>query len=86
MMDFLFVLKNFAMTLVLVYLLQFKIGGQSLESRFDHWLRRSELSHQSRMAAAGAALFIEESSSQLKNKAQNLWNAQVTEKAEKATK
>ena len=86
MMDLIFVLKNFALTLVLVYVMQFKFGGLSLEARFDQWLRKSEISQQSRTAAMGAALFIEESTSKLKNKVQNLWQEQVAGKSEKASK
>lgn len=86
MTDFLFILKNFAMTLLLVYLMQFKVGGVSLEARFDQWLRRSEISQQSRIAAAGAALFIEESASQISNKARGLWQDKVANKVEKASK
>lgn len=86
MMDLIFVLKNFALTLVLVYVMQFKFAGLSLEARFDQWLRKSELSQQSRTAAVGAALFIEQSTAQLKNKVQNLWREQVNDKSEKASK
>lgn len=78
MTDIIFVLKNFIMTLVLVYLMQFKVGGASLESRFDQWIKKSEISHHSRVAAAGAALFIEESASQVKMKAQSLWSSQTS--------
>lgn len=78
MSDVLFILKNFAMTLVLVYLMQMKVGGLSLEDRFDQWIKKSEISRQSRVAATGAALFIEESASQVKNKAKSLWNDQVS--------
>jgi hypothetical protein len=86
MMDLIFVLKNFALTLALVYLMQFKFAGLSLEARFDQWLRKSEISQQSRSAAMGAALFIEESTSKVKNKMHNLWQEQVGSKSEKASK
>ncbi|MEK6772666.1 MAG: hypothetical protein AABY64_01890 [Bdellovibrionota bacterium] len=81
-----FVLKNFLMTLFLVYLMQFKVGGISLETRFDQWLRNSEISQQVRLTASGATLFIEESAWQIRNKAQSLWNTQVNSKSEKASK
>ena len=81
-----FVLKNFLMTLFIVYLMQFKMGGISFEARFDQWLRHSEISQQVRLTASGATLFIEESASQIRNKAQSLWNNQVNSKSEKASK
>ncbi len=78
MSDVLFILKSFLMTMALVYLMQMKVGGVTLESRFDQWIKSSEISRQSRVAAAGAALFIEESTTQMKNKVQSLWNDKVS--------
>jgi len=81
MSEFIFVLKTFLMALLVVYVMQFKIGGISLESRFDHWVRRSEISSQSRQAAAGAALMIEKNVSIVKEKIQDLWRDNVVPKS-----
>lgn len=49
-----FVVKSLVVTAVIVMLLQFEVGGHTLESRAEKWLVSSEVSSQLRQVAGGA--------------------------------
>ena len=52
--DFFFVAKCFVATLVLVVLLQIKVGGRTLESHTVSWIHRSGVAHHLQDVAEGA--------------------------------
>lgn len=52
--DFFFVVKCFIATVVIVVLLQIKIGGRTLESQTVNWIHRSGFAHQLQDVAEGA--------------------------------
>ncbi len=52
--DIFFVVKCFVATLVIVVLLQIKVGNRTLESHTVNWIHRSDLVHQLQDVAEGA--------------------------------
>ena len=73
MSEFIFVLKTFVATLVIIFCMQMKIGGVTLENRFHHWVRTSSISHSIQTSASGAALALDQGFSIVKTKAKGLW-------------
>ncbi len=53
-----FVLKCFVFTMLLVVLMQVKVGGYSAEAHTFHWLRKSTISQYIQSAAAGGAMAL----------------------------
>lgn len=53
-----FVAKCFVFTMLLIVLLQVKVGGYSLEAHSFHWLRKSTISQYIQSAAAGGAMAL----------------------------
>lgn len=53
-----FVVKCFVFTMVLVILMQVKVGGYSAEAHTFHWLRKSTISQYIQSAAAGGAMAL----------------------------
>ncbi|KYG66826.1 hypothetical protein AZI86_07255 [Bdellovibrio bacteriovorus] len=53
-----FVVKCFVFTMLLVVLMQVKVGGYSIEAHSFHWLRKSTISQYIQSAAAGGAMAL----------------------------
>lgn len=53
-----FVVKSFVFTMLLVVLMQVKVGGYSIEAHSFHWLRKSTISQYIQSAAAGGAMAL----------------------------
>lgn len=53
-----FVVKCFVFTMLLVVLMQVKVGGYSIEAYSFHWLRKSTVSQYIQSAAAGGAMAL----------------------------
>lgn len=49
-----FVLKSLVAAAIVIVVMQFEVGGTSLESRAEHWLVSSPVSLQLRQVASGA--------------------------------
>ena len=53
-----FVVKCLVFTMLLVVLMQVKVGGYSIEAHSFHWLRKSTVSQYIQSAAAGGAMAL----------------------------
>lgn len=53
-----FVVKCLVFTMLLVVLMQVKVGGYSIEAHSFHWLRKSTISQYIQGAAAGGAMAL----------------------------
>jgi hypothetical protein len=53
-----FVAKCFVFTMLLIVLMQVKVGGYSIEAHSFHWLRKSTVSQYIQSAAAGGAMAL----------------------------
>lgn len=53
MSDFIFVVRCFIFTLLIVIMMQFKVSGISIESRVDRFLRNSEITAYLQDVSAG---------------------------------
>jgi hypothetical protein len=58
MSEFMFVLKSFLITVVLIVLMQVKIGTHSAEAYAQNWLTRSSASLYVQSVAAGGAMAL----------------------------
>ena len=58
MTELTYTLKCLAFTVVLTIAMQFKIGGESIESRTYTWLRKSDTSQYIQSVAAGGVLAL----------------------------
>lgn len=58
--DFFFVIKTLLLTIVIVMLLQIKIGPTTLEQKSLNWMRESNAVHALRGVAEGATVAIDE--------------------------
>lgn len=53
-----FVVKCFCFTMVLIVLMQVKVGNASIETHSFHWLQRSTVSQYIQSVAAGGAMAL----------------------------
>lgn len=53
-----FVVKCFVFTMLLIVVMQIKVGGYSIEAHSFHWLRKSTISQYIQSAAAGGAMAL----------------------------
>lgn len=60
MIHLLDILKTLALTFLVVFLLQFRVGGQTLEQRSYQFLTRSDFSMELRATAKGAIRMAED--------------------------
>jgi hypothetical protein len=58
MSELIFVIKSLVITVVLVILMQVKVGNASIEDYSQHWLTRSSVSIYIQSVAAGGALAL----------------------------
>jgi hypothetical protein len=58
MSEFMFVVKCFVFTAILVVMMQLRVGGSTIEAHSFHWLRRSSVSQYIQSVAAGGAMAI----------------------------
>ena len=67
MEEFKFVLKTIFFTMILIVLMQVKVGGASIEAYSFHWLRTSPVSQWVQSAAAGGAMALRNLTSHVKD-------------------
>lgn len=79
MSELLFVVKTFIFTLVFVLLMQFKLGGSTLENRFEHWVQNSTVTMHLQQVAAGATLWCRDNFNWAESKVIGLWKSVVAE-------
>ena len=60
MSEFMFVVKCFAYTLLIAFLMQIKVAGISLEARTEHVLKNSQLTTYLQDASSGGARLLQE--------------------------
>lgn len=71
MEEFKFVMKCFVFTVVLVVLMQVRVGGHSIEAYTFHWLRKSAVSQYVQSAAAGGVMALRNLGGTLKGSVNN---------------
>ncbi len=67
MSEFMFVVKCFVFTAILVVMMQLRVGGASIESYSFHWLRKSTVSLYIQSVAAGGAMALRSLGSTVKD-------------------
>jgi len=65
MMDFLFFIKTCALTLLLVVIMQVRVGDQSLEQTAQSWVRSSWIAGPVNLAAQGGAKLVRDGSARV---------------------
>jgi hypothetical protein len=74
MSEVFFVIKTFIVTLLVVFVLQFKVGGLSLENHLNYWLKQSTVAQYAQSAATGALLAIQNGLASAQKKAREMWS------------
>lgn len=74
MEEFKFVIKSLLFTMLLVVLMQVKVGTASIETHSFRWLQRSSVSQYIQSAAAGGAMALRNLGRSLKESATNTVN------------
>lgn len=67
MSEFMFVVKCFVFTAIVVVMMQLKVGGVTVEAYSFHWLRKSNISLYIQSVAAGGAMAIRNLGGTVKN-------------------
>lgn len=67
MNDFMFVVRCFAYTILIAFLMQIKVSGISIEGRVEHFLKRSQVTAYLQDAAAGGSNLLQDGYHQAKN-------------------
>ncbi len=80
MSELLFVAKTFIFTLVFVLLMQYQLGGSTLENRFENWVQKSTVTSQFQKAAAGATLWCKNNFNWAEAKVKGLWRESISQR------
>lgn len=79
MSEFFFVAKTFLFTMFFVLLMQYQLGGSTLESRFENWVQTSAVTSQFQKVATGATMWCKNNLSWAQAKVKGLWKDTVSQ-------